>query len=120
MAAFPFRPVTWRASGAGTVGCRRCGRHWCDGSEPILRRCPCGAFLSNRPTTMRGMAKRGYSREFTPQTDRRVRFEVDRIPPTLYEAVKAKAKREGVSLRALTLRLWKQWLDAATGAGSSE
>lgn len=55
------------------------------------------------------MAKRGYSREFTPKTERRVRFEVDRIPPTLYEAVVAKAKREGVSLRALTLRLWKQW-----------
>ena len=59
----------------------------------------------------RRMAKRGYSREFTPQTERRVRFEVDRIPPTLYESVKAKAKREGVSLRALTLRLWKEWLD---------
>lgn len=58
------------------------------------------------------MTKRGYSREFTPQTDRRVRFEVDRIPPTLFEAVKAKAKREGVSLRALTLTLWKHWLDA--------
>lgn len=57
------------------------------------------------------MAKRGYSREFTPQTERRVRFEVDRIPPTLYEAVKAKAKRDGVSLRALTLRLWKDWAD---------
>jgi hypothetical protein len=54
-------------------------------------------------------AKRGYSREFTPQTERRVRFEVDRIPPTLFDAVKAKARREGVSLRALTLRLWKEW-----------
>lgn len=57
------------------------------------------------------MAKRGYSREFTPHTERRVRFEVDRIPPTLYEAVKAKAKREGLSLRALTLTLWKAWLE---------
>ena len=64
------------------------------------------------------MAKRGYSREFTPQTERRVRFEVDRIPPTLYEAVKAKAKREGVSLRTLTLRLWKQW--AASSDGEQE
>lgn len=63
-----------------------------------------------------GMAKRGYSREFTPQTDRRVRFEVDRIPPTLYEAVKAKAKREGVSLRALTLGLWKAWAEAQDAA----
>lgn len=60
---------------------------------------------------MAGMAKRGYSRDFTPQTDRRVRFEVDRIPPTLYEAVKAKAKREGLSLRALTLQLWKDWVE---------
>lgn len=59
----------------------------------------------------RGMAKRGYSREFTPKTDRRVRFEIDRIPPTLYEAVQAKARREGVSLRALTLRLWKTWVE---------
>lgn len=65
------------------------------------------------------MAKRGYSREFTPQTERRVRFEIDRIPPTLYEAVKAKAKREGVSLRALTLQLWKDWLGARSG-GSEE
>lgn len=62
--------------------------------------------------TLAGMTKqkRGYSREFTPQTDRRVRFEIDRIPPTLMDAVKAKAKREGLSLRALTLRLWKEWI----------
>jgi hypothetical protein len=61
------------------------------------------------------MAKRGYSREFTPKTERRVRFEVDRIPPTLYDRVVAKAKREGVSLRALTLRLWKAWADDEPG-----
>ena len=54
--------------------------------------------------------KRGYSREFTPQTERRVRFEIDRIPPTLYEKVVARAKREGLSLRALTLTLWKKWV----------
>jgi predicted HicB family RNase H-like nuclease len=57
------------------------------------------------------MAKRGYSREFTPQTDRRVRFEVDRIPPTLYDRVVTKAKRQGISLRALTLTLWKEWVE---------
>lgn len=55
------------------------------------------------------MAKRGYSRDFTPKTDRRVRIEVDRIPPTLYDAVKAKAKREGVSIRALVLKLLSDW-----------
>lgn len=66
------------------------------------------------PARLTGMAKRGYSREFTPKTERRVRFEVDRIPPTLYEAVQAKAKRERISLRALTLTLWKEWLERAT------
>lgn len=62
--------------------------------------------------TLAGMTKkRGYSREFTPQTERRVRLEVDRIPPTLYDKVVVKAKREGLSLRALTLTLWKDWVD---------
>jgi hypothetical protein len=62
------------------------------------------------PGKLAGMSKRGYSREFTPKTERRVRLEIDRIPPTLYDAVKAKAMREGISLRALTLKLWKGWL----------
>lgn len=55
--------------------------------------------------------KRGYSRAFTPRTERRVRFEIDRIPPTLYDRVLAKAKQEGLSLRALTLTLWKEWVE---------
>lgn len=54
--------------------------------------------------------KRGYSREFTPRTDRRIKREIDRVPPMLDEAVQAKCRREGVSLRALTLRLWKEWV----------
>lgn len=59
-----------------------------------------------------GMAqKRGYSREFTPKTDRRVMLTIDRIPPTLYDAVCAKAKREGISLRALVLGWLKAWIE---------
>lgn len=58
-----------------------------------------------------GMVKRGYSREFTPNTERRVRFEIDRIPPTLWAKVRAKAKRDGVSLRSLILGLLKKWAD---------
>lgn len=54
--------------------------------------------------------KRGYSKAFTPKTDRRVQLLIDRIPPTLYDAVKAKAKREGVSLRALVLGWLKEWV----------
>jgi hypothetical protein len=73
---------------------------------------PCdGSVVNTGELTAMTKQKRGYSREFTPKTERRVRFEVDRIPPTLYEAVAAKAKRTGVSLRALTLTLWKEWLE---------
>lgn len=56
--------------------------------------------------------KRSYSRDFTPQTERRVQFLIDRIPPTLWLKVRAKAKREGVSLRALILGWLKEWADA--------
>lgn len=59
--------------------------------------------------TIAGMTKRSYSREFTPQTERRVQFLIDRIPPTLWLKVRAKAKREGVSLRALILGWLKDW-----------
>lgn len=55
------------------------------------------------------MTKRQYSREFTPKTERRVMLTIDRIPPTLYDAVKAKAKRDGISLRALVLGWLKEW-----------
>ena len=57
----------------------------------------------------RGMAKRGYSREFTPRTDRRIKIEIDRVPPSIADALRAKCKREGISVRALTLQLWKEW-----------
>lgn len=55
--------------------------------------------------------KRAYSREFTPKTERRVMLTIDRIPPTLYDAVRAKAKRDGVSLRALVLGWLRAWVD---------
>ena len=59
--------------------------------------------------------KRGYSREFTPRTERRVRFEIDRIPPTLWDRVKAAARAEGISLRALILGLLKEWVEKRRG-----
>lgn len=55
--------------------------------------------------------KRQYSLDFTPKTDRRIMLTIDRIPPTLYDAAKAKAKREGISLRALVLGWLKHWID---------
>lgn len=54
--------------------------------------------------------KRGYSRDFTPRSDKPARYLLDGIPVTLWNDVKAKAKRQGVSMRALILGLLKQWL----------
>jgi hypothetical protein len=57
--------------------------------------------------------KREYSREFTPRNNG-TSFSVHRIPSTLMAEVKAKAKREGVSLRALVLRRFSEFLDEST------
>ena len=57
--------------------------------------------------------KRGYSRAFTPRTGTPARYLLDDIPPTLWREVRAKAKREGFSMRGLILHLLKQWLDAS-------
>lgn len=59
-------------------------------------------------------SKRPYSREFRPKVrtpESRRSITIDWIPPTLYDAVEAKAKKQHVSLRALTLRLLKDWLE---------
>jgi hypothetical protein len=67
-----------------------------------------------------GMAKRGYSREFTPRTERRIKREIDKVPPTLDERVQAKCKRDGISLRALTLTLWRMWADGAIDTSAAK
>lgn len=54
--------------------------------------------------------KRGYSREFTPRTETYGRYLLDKIPATLWRDVRAKAKREGVSVRAVVLGLLTDWL----------
>lgn len=54
--------------------------------------------------------KRGYSREFTPRSETYGRYLLDKIPATLWRDVRAKAKREGVSIRALLLKLLSDWL----------
>jgi hypothetical protein len=57
----------------------------------------------------RGMAKRGYSREFKPHGDTGKRYLLDSIPAGLWSEVKAKCKRDGVSIRAQILKLLKDW-----------
>jgi hypothetical protein len=54
--------------------------------------------------------KRGYSDEF-PTTGHTTRYLLDHIPAIFWRSVRAKANREGVSMRTLILRLLRQWLD---------
>jgi hypothetical protein len=56
------------------------------------------------------VTKRGYSRDFKPHGDTGKRYLLDDIPAGLWADVKAKAKHEGVSLRALILSLLREWL----------
>jgi len=61
---------------------------------------------------MPGMTKkRGYSVEFPTTRPQRVTFMLDKIPPALWIRVRAKAKRKGVSLRALILGWCAEWVD---------
>ena len=55
--------------------------------------------------------KRGYSREFKPHGDTGKRYLLDKIPAGLWADVKARAKREGVSLRGLILSLLRDWVN---------
>lgn len=52
--------------------------------------------------------KRGYSRDFKPHGDSGKRYLLDEIPAGLWADVKATAKSEGVSIRALILTLLKK------------
>jgi hypothetical protein len=54
--------------------------------------------------------KRGYSKDFKPHGDSGKRYLLDQIPAGLWAAVKDKAKREGISIRALILSLLKEWV----------
>lgn len=63
-----------------------------------------------RAATIAGMAKRGYSREFKTYGDTGKRYLLDEIPAGLWASVKLKAKREGISIRALILKLLTEWL----------
>lgn len=56
------------------------------------------------------MTKRGYSKDFRPHGDTGKRYLLDKIPAGLWTAARTKAKREGVSMRALILRLLTDWL----------
>lgn len=54
--------------------------------------------------------KREWSREFPTDHEKRVYYMLDWIPPALWKRVRAKADREGISMRALILGWLKAWV----------
>ena len=56
--------------------------------------------------------KRGYSRAFTPKGESFSRYLLDKIPAPLWRAAKAKARRDGISIRALLLQQLSEWTEA--------
>ena len=56
------------------------------------------------------MKKRGYSKAFKPHGDTGKRYLLDQIPAGLWVAVRAKCKRNGLSVRGLILRLLQLWV----------
>lgn len=53
--------------------------------------------------------KRSYSKDFRPRGATRHQFTIDRVPVTLFRRIRAKAKREGVSIRAMVLNFLDEW-----------
>lgn len=51
-----------------------------------------------------------YNREFTPHAKTGKRYLLDKIPAGMWADVRAKAKAESISLRALILTLLRDWL----------
>lgn len=56
--------------------------------------------------------KRGYSKEFTPRTERRLTLMADRVPATLHKDVltKVKDQQPPTSVRAVILGLLRKWV----------
>jgi len=60
-----------------------------------------------------------YSTKFTARGTPR-RYLLSGIPPTLWEKARAKAKREGLSMRAMLLTLVDAWLKEPGGEAERE
>lgn len=61
---------------------------------------------------MSPVPKRGYSRAFRPHGETGKQYRLAEIPAGLWRAVQVKAKREGLSIRALILGLLQDWVAA--------
>jgi len=60
--------------------------------------------------------KRGYSREYTPHGDTGKNYLLAAVPAGLWANVRAHARRDGVSVRALILKLLTEYVAAKDAA----
>lgn len=99
----PHRPDFDTRDREGHDVCAHCAIPGCDGSckpQPRARR-------------RDGVVLRGYSRAF-PLKGVSKRYLLDKIPARLWVSVRARAKREGISMRALILQLLTDWVERPT------
>jgi hypothetical protein len=61
------------------------------------------------------MPKKPYSYDYTARANPR-RYLLSGIPPTLWERVRSRARREGISVRQLILPLVEAWAARPEGA----
>lgn len=66
------------------------------------------------------MKKRGYSTDFRAHGDTGKRYLLDGIPAGLWSAARTKARRDGVSMRALILQLITLWVAGAVTLPAAE
>lgn len=95
------RPRAANVAGKQEPPLKDIGPHICEGIKACQH---CGRKIAGM------VKKRGYSREFKPHGDTGKRYLLDKIPAGLWANVRAKAKNEGVSIRALLLTLLETWL----------
>jgi hypothetical protein len=69
---------------------------------------------------MAAKIKRGYSREYTPHGDTGKNYLLAAVPAGLWANVRAHARRDGISVRALILRLLTEYVGERTTARSVE
>jgi hypothetical protein len=66
------------------------------------------SLLPGQNPRRRRTRKRGYSRDFSKQPDSH-RYLLDHIPAKLWTTAARKARRKGISMRALLLQLLTEW-----------
>lgn len=77
------------------------------------KRIAAGILNTTNAARGRPAPTRAYSRDWTPPDGKGTTYAIHAIPTPFWRQVRAKATREGVSLRALILGMLQAWLKDA-------